>query len=59
MAWEENPQSALATTFCLPTRSAKRTIRSAMVSGCPTMLVAWLKGLVRAPGRACPGRERR
>ena len=42
MAWEEKPQSALATTFSRPTSSANLTIRSAMVSGCSTMLVAWL-----------------
>ena len=42
MAWEEKPQSALATTFSRPTISANRTMRSAIVSGCSTMFVAWL-----------------
>ena len=48
VAWEEKPQSALATTFSRPTSSANRVIRSAIVSGCSTMEVAWLM----TPGRS-------
>src|SRR5580704_14946503 len=39
-ACEENPQSAAAMTFSRPTSLAKRTIRSAISSGCSTMLLA-------------------
>jgi len=41
------PQSVDAMTRSRPTRSAKRTIRSATNSGCSTTLVAWLT----TPGR--------
>ena len=39
VAWDEKPQSAPAMTFSRPTSSAKRTIRSAISSGCSTMLL--------------------
>src|SRR5580698_7294258 len=39
-ACDEKPQSAAAMTFSLPTSLAKRTMRSAINSGCSTMLLA-------------------
>ena len=44
---QPNPQSALAITFSRPTSLAKRMRRSAISSGCSTMLLAW----VMTPGQ--------
>src|ERR671930_1600240 len=42
VACDEKPQSALAMTRSGPTRRAKRARRSAISSGCSTMLLAWV-----------------
>ena len=41
-ACEEKPQSAPAITFSRPTSLAKRRSRSAISSGCSTILLAWV-----------------